>query len=603
MKKILVLTSVTVISISFYSCKKFLEKPSATKYNSDTIFDNIGRAEEVVVGCYAQTFDTEEYYQFGMGTDECMSTESQTNSKNEVGNYVVDASLSPKNTYTAMYASIEHCNVAIAGIKGMTVAGADQTRANMLLGEAYAIRAMDYFNLIRIFGDVSYSTESVAQSGQFSSSRTSRDVIYDGCIADLQTAVGLLPWKSAGLVTTPERFTKQSALGILARMCLYAAGYSLRWDLKTYAQSSLVIAQRSDANRIKQLYQIAADACNQVIKQGENSLLPSYETVWRNVDQGLYDNESILEFGQWGTNDNGASVGYTNGIYMHPNSLFSKSQPAMAAVPTYYYDFAPGDTRRDVTICNYGINADGGHDMNTYSSNTVGKYRGNWGSSLGVAVNKRNIDWVELRYSDILLMYAEALNELNSGPTSDAINAYQQVRIRAFGGDATKIGITPSSYQGFRAAIINERKLEFGFESLRKTDLERWGILFETLTQTKQNLIDMANHVNAYAGIDRYRVYKRTIATGFPDPLTSISYTGYTTLAPADSTALVKQGYVVINMYNAGILNSQGALTANAALVTGLYRGLQKDKVEIVPLAQTIIDVNKGLTGEQQPAY
>lgn len=603
MKRILVLASVTVIVVSLGSCKKFLEKPSATAYNSQTIFENVTRAEEAVVGCYAPTFDTEEYYQLGMGTDECMSTESQTNSKNEVSNFVIDPSITPTNTYTAMYSSIERCNVAIAGIKGMTVAAADQTKVNMLLGEAYAIRAMDYLNLVRFFGDVPYSTESVAQSGQFSSSRTSRDIIYDGCVTDLQTAVGLLPWKSAGLVTTPERFTKQSALGILARVCLYAAGYSLRWDLKTYAASSLAIAQRPDASRIKQLYQIAADACHQVIQKGENSLLPSYETVWRNVDQGLYDNESMLEFGQWGANNNSASVGYTNGIYMHPNSLFGKSQPAMAATPTYYYDFSPGDTRRDVTICNYGVNSDNGHDMNTYSGNTNGKYRGNWGTSLGIAVNKRNIDWVELRYSDVLLMYAEALNELNNGPTSDAINAFQQVRTRAFGGDATKIGTTPTSYQGFRTAIILERKLEFGFESFRKTDLERWGILYETLMQTKQNLIDMANHVNAYANIDRYRVYKRTIATGFPDPLTTIAYTGYATMTPADSINFVKSGYVVTNMYNGSILNSQGPLTANAALVTGLYRGLQKDKSEILPLAQTIIDVNPGLKGEQQPAY
>ena len=77
------------------------------------------------------------------------------------------------------------------------------------------------------------------------------------------------------MVATPERFTKNSAYGILARVALYAAGYSLRWDLNTvpYTQSSLKIAQRSDAARIKELYQIAADACKAVITKGENKLL------------------------------------------------------------------------------------------------------------------------------------------------------------------------------------------------------------------------------------------------------------------------------------------------------------------------------------------
>src|SRR5690242_12486055 len=106
MKRISVLATIMMFSIILDSCKKFLEKPSATKYDSETIFESVGRAEEVVVGCYQQTFNREEYYQLGMGTDECMSTESQTNSKNEIGNYVVDPSISPTSTYTAMYARI-----------------------------------------------------------------------------------------------------------------------------------------------------------------------------------------------------------------------------------------------------------------------------------------------------------------------------------------------------------------------------------------------------------------------------------------------------------------------------------------------------------------
>lgn len=604
MKKSIILSIMAVVSLTLNSCKKFLEEPSVTKFDSESIFQSIPRAEEVVVGCYSSTFNREFYYQLGMGSDECMSTEASTNSKNQVGNYVYTASISPTSTYTAMYAGIEYANVAIKGIQGMSVSSdADKTKVNMLLGEVYAIRAMNYLNIIRYFGDVPYSTAPVGETGIFASSRVSRDVIYDGCVKDLQTAVNLLPWKSAGLVPTPERFTKNSALGMLARVALYAAGYSLRWDLKTYSAGSLKIAQRPDVARIKELYGIAADACKQVITHGENSLLPSYETVFRNLITSKYDAESMLEYGQWGANNNGSASGYTNGIFAHASSLFGKSQPAMAAVPTYYYDFAPGDLRRDVTICNYSINSDNGREMNNYTSNTIGKYRVTWCFQLGTAVNERDINWPVLRYSDVLLMYAEALNEFNNGPTPDAKAAYEQVRTRGFGGDATKIGTTPSDYQGFRNAIINERKFEFGFESLRRTDLERWGILYETLTKTKQNLIDMANVTGAYANIDRYRVYKRAIATGFQDPIVAIPFTGYNTLSPTDSTTLAKAGNVVLRMHGASILNSQGVLTPTASLVTDLYRGLERNKVEILPLATSIIDVNPGLKGEQHPAY
>jgi len=604
MKRILNITYITVFILSLTSCKKFLDLPSKEKFDSETIFETVGKAEMVVVGCYSQTFNREFYYQLGMGTDECFSTEGETNSKNQVANYVYTPANIPTSTYTAMYAGIEYANVAIKGLQEMKASSdAEQTKINMLLGEVYAIRAMNYMNIVRFFGDVPYSTTSAAQSGIFISSRVSRDVIYDGCVADLQKAIELLPWKSTGMVPTPERFTKNSAYGILARVALYAAGYSLRWDLNTYAASSVKIAQRPDAARIKELYKIAADACKAVIDRGENTLLPSYETVFRNLITRKYNNESMLEYGQYGNDNNESASGYTNGIYAHTNSMFGKSQPAMAVTPTYWYDFAAGDTRRDVTICNYSIAADNGREMNAYTSNTIGKFRVNWSDQLGTAINKRDINWPVLRYSDVLLMYAEALNEYNNSPTAEAKSAFEQVRSRGFGGDASKIGATPTDYQGFRNAIIDERKFEFGFESLRRTDLARWGILYETLVNTKQKLIRMANKTDEYANIDLYRVYKREKASKFEDNVVAIPYTAYKQLSSADSTQLAKSGNVVLRMHGASILNSQGVLTANAVLVTNLFRGLEKDKVELLPFATSIIDVNSGLKGQQHPKY
>jgi hypothetical protein len=605
MKRIVLnITYIAVLALSLTSCKKFLDQPSDSKFNSETIFENTARAEMVVVGCYSQTFNRELYYQLAMGTDECMSTEGETNSKNQVANYVYTLANIPTSTYAAMYMGIEYANVAIKGLQGMkATSDADQQKINMLMGEVYAIRAMNYLNIVRFFGDVPYTTEPVAQTGIFTSSRTSRDVIYDGCVADLQKAIELLPWKSTGMVATPERFTKNSAYGILARVALYAAGYSLRWDLNTFAPGSVKVAQRPDAARIKELYQIAANACKAVIDHGENALLPSFETVFRNLITRKYNNESMLEFGQYGNDNNESSSGYTNGIFAHTSSMFGKSQPAMAATPTYWFDFKPGDTRRDVTVCTYAIAADNGRDMNSYSSNTIGKYRVNWSDQIGTAINKRDINWPVLRYSDVLLMYAEALNEFNNGPTAEAKAAFEQVRTRGFGGDAAKIGVTPADYTGFRNAIIDEREFEFGFESLRRTDLARWGILFEKLTATKQKLIRLANRTDEYANIDAYRVYKRDKATKFQDDVVAIPFTGYKTLSSADSTTLAKSGMVVLRMLGVSPQNSQGALTANAAVVTNLFRGLEKDKVEILPLATSIIDVNPGLRGQQHPKY
>lgn len=605
MKKLINILGVAVIMLNFTSCQEWLDMPSDTKLDTSSTFENVSRAEMAVVGCYSNTFNREFYYQLGMGTDECFSTEGETNSKNQVANYLYTTSNIPTSTYTAMYTGIEYANVCIKGLKGMTAGSpAEQAKIDMLLGEAYAIRGMNFLNIVRFFGDVPYPIIPQADVEGFTSSRVSRDVILDGCVEDLQKAVDLLPWQSEGKVSTVDRFTKNSACGILARVALYAAGYSLRWDLNTYDPSSVKLAQRNDQTRIKELYKIAADACKKVIDKGENSLVPSYENIFRDLVCGRYNKESMLEYGQFGTNVNGSSVGYTNGMYTHTSSMYGKSQPAMGALATYWFDFEDGDTRRDVTIANYSVAADNTRQMNTYAGNTIGKFRAPWKEGVGTAINKRDISWPVLRYSDVLLMYAEALNEYNNAPTTEAVKAYEQVRARAFGNDVSKIGTIPTTYQGFRNAIINERKLELGFEGLRRTDLVRWGVLFETLTESKQNVIDLANKSGKYANVDKYRAYKKEKATSFSDPVVAVSYIGYKSAPTAqEQAALTAGGYTLLDMYGKVALSFANETTASAVWVINLFRGLEKNKVELLPLNSTTIDDNAGLQGQQHPLY
>ena len=606
MKKILYNISIVILSGAVLtSCKKFLDRKSESQFDSQTTFENSSKAEMAVLGIYSLSFNRELYYQFGMGTDECISTEGNTNSKNQFANYVYSPDITPTDTYTAMYRAIEYANICIKNLSAMKgTSDADTKKINMLLGESYALRAMSFMNVVRFFGDVPYPTIPVQDAGTFTSSRVSRDTIYDGCVADLQKAIDLLPWKSEGMVATPERFTKNAAYGILARTALYAAGFSLRWDLNSYAASSVKLAQRTDATRIKQLYQIASDACNAVMQKGENSLLTSYEQVFRDLISGKYNNESMLEYGQYGTDVNGSAIGYTNGMFAHTSSIYGKAQPAMGVMPTFYYDFQDGDLRRDVSICTYGITATSQRQVNSYGANTIGKYRVTWKSSAGTAINKRDINWPWLRYSDILLMYAEAQNELNNAPTPAAKAAFEQVRTRGFGGDASKIGSTPTTYQDFRDAIINERKLELSFEGWRRTDLVRWGIQYETLTQCKQNLIDMANKTGKYANIDQFRTYKLVTATSWNDPVVAVPYTGFKTkLTAADSTNAKTNGLTILDMFSATAVSGGQALVANQTWVTDIFRGLQKNKTELLPLNTTTITNNPGLTGQQHPMF
>src|SRR5690606_29053417 len=110
-----------------------------------------------------------------------------------------------------------------------------------LLGEAYAIRGYAYFNIVRFWGDVPLSAIPTMDATSFTLPRTSRDIIYDQCVSDLQKATELIPWKKEAGISS-ERISKQGAYGLLARVALHAAGYSLRWDLDTYNPGSVKLA-------------------------------------------------------------------------------------------------------------------------------------------------------------------------------------------------------------------------------------------------------------------------------------------------------------------------------------------------------------------------
>lgn len=606
MKSLKYIFAIAALSFGLVSCEDFLDIPSETKFDSGSIFETEGRAEMAVLAAYPAGFNREMWYQLGMGTDEVISTEGNTNSKNNIANYLLSGSVTGSATYTAAYKAIEYANVCIEGLQGM-----EQTdKVKKLLGESYCIRSLAYLNLVRYWGDVPYTTTPVANLDTFSSSREDRDVILDGCIVDLQTAITLLPWKSEISNFTPERYCKEAAYALLARVALYGAGYSLRWDLETYDESSLRIAKRDDAARVKELNKIAMDACKAVIDRGSFSLSNSYQDIFMDLVNGRYNQESILEQGQYGPNC-GMEIGYTNGAFSHTNSVYGKSQPAMKINPSLYFDYEEGDTRRDVTICTYAVDNNSYIHLHPYGGFYIGKFRPSWKTTIGTKVNRRDINWPWFRYSHILLMYAEASNEYNGAPNAEAQDALRQVRLRAFGGDASKVGTIPTTYDEFLEAIIEENKLEFAGESWRRTELCRWGVLRETLLDNKAKLVKIANREGDYAKHELYRIY--TPLEGFFgfDKTTLDFEARYETLTDAQIAEIEATGKVVVPMYGKDVEpNTDSALDMTAegfeevSWYANLFRGLREIGSELCPLNQTgVIDVNPGLQGQQLPGY
>lgn len=545
LRRKLILSALVTVSLSLgtsmTSCSDWLEMEAYTSDDIETTFSDEVRADKFVQGCYRGLIHNEMYYQLGMGETVMHSCEdgSTNNSKYMMCNYKFDALIPATVTtiYKEQYRIIEATNIAISNLSKMP----ETEKRNQLLGEAICIRAFCYLNLIRIYGDIPAVYTPLEEmdpndENTFYPKRSSRDEIYDKVISEVQSVIDWLPWFEESDYQTPERITKQGAYALLARLALYAGGYSLRWNLETNDPATLKMARRDDATRVKELYQIADNACFQIINHGSNSLVQAHEDMsgfqylWYNHCQRNFaatNTEILWETAQYGDVTNSQFT-----TYAQPGSRGGKygSLKAMQfMLPTYYLSFNPKDTRRDVSCTSYSIyflEKGSANDTwvdvgTTYSCIMPGKFRLSW-CVAPQSNTQRNLDIPIFRYADVLLMYAETQNYLNNGPTQAAKNALQEVRNRAGVGEELTI---PNEQEAFDDAIVQERKWEFATEFTLRTDLIRMNRLAKELAKTKQAMKDLSDRKNEYANIPTYRLYKFHIdAQEYGDKFLAVDY-------------------------------------------------------------------------------
>ena len=161
MKKIVYYIAVAFLAINFSTCSDFLDLPSKSKTDSESVFSSIDKAEMAVLACYTGVWMQDAWYKAQNGTDEMWSTESNSNANNYAANYVLNDQSCPTGIYTTSYSSIERCNSCLKGLRAMSLSGEDERKCHIYIAECLAVRATCFLNLIRYFGDVPYSTVPV----------------------------------------------------------------------------------------------------------------------------------------------------------------------------------------------------------------------------------------------------------------------------------------------------------------------------------------------------------------------------------------------------------------------------------------------------------
>ena len=229
----------------------------------------------------------------------------------------------------------------------------------------------------------------------------------------------------------------------------------------------------------------------------------------------------------------------------------------------------------------------------------TGKYRRDWrvpllpGTVLNVGYN-----WSMIRFADVLLMYAEAVNEINGAPTPEAIAAFEEVRKRAYRGNTGLIGITPITKTGFFNAIVNERFLEFGHEGIRKYDLLRWNLLTTKIAEARTKIQQIRDRVAPYTYVPQYIYWRNSgeeiqYYAGVGAPTTAQPFWRPTQI-PSPTTGWTRVDW------------AQHLTTASAIDSKPLWQGFASffipGKNELFPYDQATLSAYQGLL-KQNPNY
>ncbi len=475
-KFLISLLFLSVASLSITGCKKFLDrKPlSATLTDYGSLVDGQAVGMYSVFNTYAG-YNTLPWLDFNsIRDDDAQKGSSSTdgaeiNAEFETFQYTKDDWAT--NTYwNDHYYLINKANQLLFTADSLHLADPASVRN---IGEAHFFRAYSYFELVKAYGEVPKIDFYYTDAAKGVRPKATVTEIYALIDKDLQAAAQLLPVSWFNSTTNQNAFPGRLTSG--AANTLWAQTYLFR-----------------------QNWAMVVGLCNQVIASTQYSLAPKFTDVWREGVGGVGKNgpESILEMqayiGAGGTPDYSVAFGTSQNVRQggaapqwnlgwgwntptdNLQTAWDAADPRKAATILYsgQYDGGPATAGFGATLPPYapGSSLDQKYwNKKVYSDPAVRQQTGH--------VTDGNAGWINhriLRYADVLLMKAEAANEMNDGATAAAM--LEMVRARARSGAAGVLPAIPFTTQAaMRTAIKNERRWEFAMEGYRFYDLVRWG--------------------------------------------------------------------------------------------------------------------------------
>jgi hypothetical protein len=421
MKKLLTFT-LLISMLLFAGCKKILDKSPTDFISPENYYETEEHLNFALNGVYKCTYSQFVYggtlpARMHMMADEGYHDRVNETSGMKVHNFSAnDAEL--ESFYSIIWEGINRANELLANLHKPVM---DETKRNIIKGEALFLRGNYYFLLVQNFGGVPLKLTPTTSSQETNFKKATVADVYSQILKDMEEAEGLVQGIRA--IGYGGRVNKSAVRGILARVNLYMAGHPLN-DKSRYSEAS------------KWAKMVIDDA------EAAHKLNSDYSRIFINYAEDKYDiDESIWEAEFWGTSASPTvafgRIGSMIGI-ASTDPTIGGAYGFIKATRKAYTAFQEGDKRRDWNIASFGYS---GTTRNFYARNPnyaqmYTRHAGKFRREYELVTPKVNYvtcqNFPILRFSDVLLMYAEAENEINGEPTQAAIDAVNLVRKRAW---------------------------------------------------------------------------------------------------------------------------------------------------------------------------
>lgn len=450
------LIAIALLGFSFSSCSDFLEQNPQTDLSENDFYKTADDILSAVNGAYSSLQENDIYgnwYVFGeIPSDNTRNQLSgSVTTQNEFDQFYIDTQNSMiANFWKAAYKVINRTNTVLGRIDGIDI---NADLANRYKLECKFIRALMYFNLVRVYGDVPLVLKEISISESYDILREPKENVYNQIIADLKEAQGLpvsYPTAEDG------RATQGAAKALLADVYM---------TLHKYAEAETILAEIINSGR----YSLLENTPGSLNIDGYKNV---FSPVNHNSKEGLFEIQFLK--GGYGEGSN------------------------------YANNFAPENSGTNVVA----VGGTGGNnipEMDIYNAYEEGDLRRDFSMSLGYYDNRKNNEWVEsryvckymdvpyqnndasnnypvIRYADVILMYAEALNQ--NGKTAEACKYLNMTRRRGFGYQTTEtspVDLQTTDKAQFSLMVEQERRVELAFENHRWFDLIRTGRAVEVM--------------------------------------------------------------------------------------------------------------------------